>query len=508
MSKQLLIETRMNSLSLKEGVEKSQKKGCLGTIEGPCADYKNPTRNDNFYSRKLWENAFNNEITKECLKDRILIGELDHPSDRLETKATEACIVMTNYEFHDDEGLLYGTFDILDTPRGRILKSLLDYGCKIGVSSRGEGDVEECEGINRVDEDNFEFVAFDAVALPAVKAAKPALQESLNRDKVMTLKESLEKEVASATTPAELSLIKSVVEATNMPDADSLLESVKNKYKELSAVTTGSSEVLKDLERATDEISSLREELDLSKRDLTTCKSRYSRQLKSRQKLITEVSSLKKEVESLTKKYNSLIFESNMSSKSKKDTDRQLEESLLRESSLKKDNSSLSSQLKSSQSECAKLRESVETMQTSYQQKSREVSDLKSQVKTLQNESSRKLEESTRRCQTEKKRSQKMTEDLSLFKRSYVEETCLRNRIDPQKILGKVTGESSKKDIDKLVQEEMNRNERYSSVPIVKDSLVDLLESSTVRVSSPSFCREDEESSRTYQFMEETSKLF
>ena len=146
MAKQLLIETRMNSLGLCESKDVTNK-NCLGSLYGPCADYVNSTRNGNFYSRKLWENVFNDEIVKESLQDRVLIGELDHPGDRLESKATNACIVMTDYEFNDDEGLLYGSFDILNTPNGRILKSLLDYGCKIGVSSRGEGDVVSESGV-------------------------------------------------------------------------------------------------------------------------------------------------------------------------------------------------------------------------------------------------------------------------------------------------------------------------------------------------------------------------
>ena len=153
MAKKLLIETRMNSLGLHESKEPRQ--GCLGSLYGPCADYDHPTRNGNYYSRKLWENVFKDEITQEALKDRILLGELDHPQDRLESKATEACIVMTGYDFHDDEGLLYGSFDILNTPNGRILKSLLDYGCKLGVSSRGEADVVTEGDRDIVDEDGF-----------------------------------------------------------------------------------------------------------------------------------------------------------------------------------------------------------------------------------------------------------------------------------------------------------------------------------------------------------------
>lgn len=78
MARQLLIETKLNSLSLQEGV-KPKNPHCLGTIKGPCADYREKTRNGNFYSRRLWENVFKDPLVKESLEDNVLIGELDHP---------------------------------------------------------------------------------------------------------------------------------------------------------------------------------------------------------------------------------------------------------------------------------------------------------------------------------------------------------------------------------------------------------------------------------------------
>ena len=66
MSKKALIErtSPIEGTLLEFVATSTPKKGCLGTIKGPCADYKNPTRNNNFYSRKLWENAFNDPLIK------------------------------------------------------------------------------------------------------------------------------------------------------------------------------------------------------------------------------------------------------------------------------------------------------------------------------------------------------------------------------------------------------------------------------------------------------------
>jgi len=277
MSRQLLIETKMNSLSLQEGV-KPKNPHCLGTIKGPCADYREKTRNGNFYSRRLWENVFKDPLVKESLEDNVLIGELDHPGDRLETKAVNACIVMTAYEFNDNEGVVIGTFDILDTPNGKILKSLLDYGCKMGVSSRGEGDVTEVDGQNNIDEDTYYFVAFDAVVLPAVKSAKPALAESLQ--KRQSLKESLEEQIKSATTLAEVNTIKKVVEAVEMPELDSMIESINIKSKELEG-STDSSNLIEDISNLAHQIDELKQENTKLKESVVTYKDRLTKSVES-----------------------------------------------------------------------------------------------------------------------------------------------------------------------------------------------------------------------------------
>ena len=178
----VLIETRLNSLKLNESYK--PRKGCLGRMEGICADYANPTRNGRFYSRKLWEKVFDNDLIKESLESKTLIGELDHPEDRFEPLAKEACVVMTDYKFDDDNQVVLGGFDILDTPAGRILKSLLDYGCVMGVSSRGQGDIVQNAEFEEVEPDTYEFACFDVVTTPAVASARQHVTEGIKTQKI------------------------------------------------------------------------------------------------------------------------------------------------------------------------------------------------------------------------------------------------------------------------------------------------------------------------------------
>lgn len=495
---------------------KSTNPNCLGTMYGPCADYKNPTRNNNLYRRKLWENVFNNDIIKESLEDRILIGELDHPFDRLETKATNACIVMTDKEFHDDEGLLYGKFDILNTPNGRILKSLLDYGCKIGVSSRGEGDVEVMdidghEDVNVVDENNYEFVGFDAVVLPAVKVAKPSLQESLNH---LSLKESLQKEVETATTPSELELIKKVVEATNLPDADSLLESVDNKSQELLNGTTSSSALVEDLELANNEILRLKEEISRLTSEVTTCKSRYSGQIKSRQKLVGESVRQKKEIKDLNEKYSASVFESLELSRKVENLENSLSSSDEKSRRLEDEIRSTSSKLSQSESRVRDLEESLSQSQKLSKKKIEEVKSLKSQIESLKKTSTSKLTESlskeSKLKESYNKVKTQLTESKTLFcqiRNAYVVERCKRLGVDPAKVLESVKTCQDISKVNKFIESYVDKVERHRSVPIVEDSLIKLLEEGQVRFSEGQIPR-DEDYNQTLKFMEEADKFF
>lgn len=169
---------------------KSKNPAILGTLEGPCADIINPTRNDRKYDDTLWKKVFNNDIVKEHYAAGGVFGELGHPADRIETDMEKICVCMPKPPVEGKDGLLIGRWDILDTPNGRILKTLVDYGYKVGISSRGGGDVYMGDdGLEHVDEDTYDFQAFDVVILPAVKAARlTAVTESFNGK---TLKQSL-----------------------------------------------------------------------------------------------------------------------------------------------------------------------------------------------------------------------------------------------------------------------------------------------------------------------------
>lgn len=184
------------TLKLDDSVKQNDKgQAILGRLSGPCADFINPTRNGRKYDESLWEKVFNDPIVNEYFEAGGIPGELDHPTDRLETCSEKIAIMMPEKPKKDKDGHLIATFDILDTPNGRIAYTLAKYGYKLGISSRGGGDTYQDVDGEHVDEDTYDFHGFDLVLLPAVKAARLQLEESLQNGKTFkqAINESLEK---------------------------------------------------------------------------------------------------------------------------------------------------------------------------------------------------------------------------------------------------------------------------------------------------------------------------
>lgn len=178
--------------------EEMKSRGILGRLQGVIADGKNPTRNGRKYSTRLWQNVFNDKLVKEAIDNKLCLGELGHPEDRTETDMEKVCICLDGYPKLGDDGKLYGTFSILDTPNGRILNTLAKFGANIGVSSRGEGDLYTDDyGNECVQEDTYQFNCFDAVIIPAVETARMKyMTESLSGKQTLT--EALNKEIENA----------------------------------------------------------------------------------------------------------------------------------------------------------------------------------------------------------------------------------------------------------------------------------------------------------------------
>lgn len=133
------------------------------------------------------------ESLQESIKNKQCFGELDHPLDS--RIAIELKNVSHMFEALSMDGTnAVGRIKILETPMGLIASKILEGGGRLGVSSRGTGDVME-GGIVK----NFACSCIDLVATPSAPNAMPeSIYESLQQDalgrRVQTLAEALQED--------------------------------------------------------------------------------------------------------------------------------------------------------------------------------------------------------------------------------------------------------------------------------------------------------------------------
>ena len=113
-----------------------------------------------------------NEIANavESIRKRLdggfsVLGEADHPDD-LQVNIDRVSHMVTEMWMDSPNG--YGKLKLIPTPMGNIIKTLLESGVKLGVSSRGSGNVQESGNVS-----DFEIVTVDVVAQPSAPEAYP-----------------------------------------------------------------------------------------------------------------------------------------------------------------------------------------------------------------------------------------------------------------------------------------------------------------------------------------------
>ena len=107
------------------------------------------------------------------IENRESLGELNHPESP-EINPERACISIESLIMNGDYA--DGVARVLTTPMGGILKSLLEDECKLGVSSRGVGDME-----GNIVSSNFHLITIDAVHQPSgINCYVDAIRESMD----------------------------------------------------------------------------------------------------------------------------------------------------------------------------------------------------------------------------------------------------------------------------------------------------------------------------------------
>ena len=141
-------------------------------MEGICIQGDVKNANERIYPVGEIKNAV--ETLNEQIKSgNSVLGEVDHPDD-LKINLDRVCHMITNMWMDGPNG--YGKLKILPTPMGELVKTMLQAKVKLGVSSRGSGNVDPHTG----HVSDFEIVTVDVVAQPSAPNAYPkAIYEGL-----------------------------------------------------------------------------------------------------------------------------------------------------------------------------------------------------------------------------------------------------------------------------------------------------------------------------------------
>lgn len=222
-------------------IRNTQKSSIIGTFKGKCAD-SIENNNSMLLDKDLWINIKNSDEFKSYRDKGMYIGFLGHPEDPGCQDFKNACIILRDLDIDESTGEVFGIFDLIDTPVGRIVKAFIDAGVQFGISVRGAGDVA-ADGY--VDPDTFVFRGFDLVSFPAYDDAIPkftalaASTDPANVKKCNAVVNSLNDNLSKITSSNALDVVKSQLNPKSVQ-----YKNIEARQVELAGSTIEASEVL------------------------------------------------------------------------------------------------------------------------------------------------------------------------------------------------------------------------------------------------------------------------
>lgn len=449
---------------------KSDKRpGVLGTITGECNDIHNPTRNGRKYSNELWEKVFSDPIVEEYFKNGGLPGQFGHPKEDQEIDPAKIAICMKNPPRKGSNGNYIGTWDILDTPEGRILNTLCQYGYHIGISSRGQGElITDYEGNEEVDPNQYQFSCFDAVLLPSVKTARlKYVSESLETKSEKTLQQALNESLQSSTEDERKIMLESLqeLEIPYQLEANASIVNNKEVLDESVAVENNEATNVDDLQEAVKENRELNKQLlDLQEKLSVS----YAKEAKLNEKVsqykstISKLSASSLQVKSLQEKL--VAVEANLEGLNEK-----LKTSLVTSKKLMEDRNDARKKLQEAQASLKNqdksLRSLNESLNDATSKSEKEVSTLNEQVATLKKDFSVKQNEYSKKLRSANLLVEKYKGIASSAVDKYIASKALQLGIKKQEIVNRLSESYTFSDIDEVCEELQSYSLNMSRLP-------------------------------------------
>ena len=149
----------------KKMIKESREKYGKIMLKGVMQKANTLNQNGRIYPVSILEREIMNY--QKLIQENRALGECDHPDSSVVELKNVSHIVREAYMEND---IVYGTIEILDTPSGKIIQSLIESGVTLGISSRGVGSTSS-KGNTQVVQEDFQLICFDMVSEPSTPGA-------------------------------------------------------------------------------------------------------------------------------------------------------------------------------------------------------------------------------------------------------------------------------------------------------------------------------------------------
>ena len=149
----------------KKDLEEQKRTGGPMLMKGILQKSETVNQNGRIYPKVILEREIRNY--QKFIKENRALGELDHPDSSVVELKNASHMVREAYM---EGNVVYGTVEILNTPSGQILQSLVESGVTLGISSRGVGSTVP-QGQYQMVQDDFQLICWDFVSEPSTPGA-------------------------------------------------------------------------------------------------------------------------------------------------------------------------------------------------------------------------------------------------------------------------------------------------------------------------------------------------
>jgi len=262
-----IVERFVAKGTILEADRKKLSEGVLCKVKYPICNVGELNKNNRMYEWAVWDGVSQDQDVQDKLGNRTMFAQEEHPEEGSSTRTDRIAGIVTEIVEDRANSKVHAIFEILDTPYGRIIDTLLKANCGIGVSTRAEGELDEVEEdgkkYHRVIPEKYKLVTVDFTADPSTYGAYP---ESVEQNIVTIVQKGIQEE------KLDQKFAITLLEGFKCKDGKCLLETLKKNESlesvlELEVDAYGKKHKVKDMleklsdEQASDMFSMLAEEM-------------------------------------------------------------------------------------------------------------------------------------------------------------------------------------------------------------------------------------------------------